>query len=371
MSKTERPENAPDDRQEIKPDLCVIGAGPGGLAAASAAAAFGVNVVLIERGPADGAIDGAMGGAMGSAMGGTMTREQWASALACQAFVAAAARALGSRQGLFRGDGAGMGSAVDFALLRAHLRTVVAAAAPERSRERINGLGVRVVEGEGRFTDARTVAVNRYDVRARRFVIATGSTPARPDIPGLAEVPYLTTETIFDLDACPRHLIVIGADSIGLALAQAFRRFGAAVTVLENATPLADADAECAAIVLDALAREGVAVRGGIAVKRLRRQPTGIDVDIGGDGGDETIEGSHVLLAAGRRPAIEALNLDAAGIRYSASGITVDSGLRTSNRQVYAIGDVAAMRCSAPRSTAAVTPLLSSPRPIRNWPRLD
>ena len=350
MSQTERQATTPDDRQEIKPDLCVIGAGTGGLAAASAAAAFGVNVVLIERGPMDGPKDDPMDGGMtGGYPGG--------GALACQAFIAAAARAhlvrqSLSRQGLF-GDAAGSegaGCTVDFAAVRAHVRAVVAAAAPEHSRERINGLGVRLVQGEGRFTDARTVAINDYDVRARRFVIATGSLPARPDIPGLADVPYLTTETVFELDACPRHLIVIGADSIGLALAQAFRRFGAEVTVLEKATPLPGADAECAAIVLDALRREGVAVRCGVAVKRLRRQHRGIEVDIGGDGaqgGDETIAGSHVLFAAGRRPNIEPLDLAAAGIRHDTSGIAVDRGLRTSNRQVYAIGDVT----GAPRAS--------------------
>ena len=325
MSASERQDNRQADRQDIRPDLCVIGAGTGGLAAAAAAAAFGVNVVLIERAPMVSAISGETSGAVsGEAFAG--------GALARQAFLAAAARARA-------------GKAVDFAAVRAAVRDAVAATAPERSRERLHGLGVRVLQGEGRFRDAATVTVNDYDVKARRFVIATGSSAAPPDIPGLAEVPYLTTASVFELDACPRHLVVIGATSAGLELAQGFRRFGAAVTVLEAATPLGDADAECAAIVLDALCREGIAVRCGVAVKRVGRRGDGIALDIGGDGGgEETIEASHILFAAGRRPNTEALALEAAGIRSDASGIKVDRGLRTSNRQVYAIGDVTGAR---------------------------
>lgn len=199
---------------------------------------------------------------------------------------------------------------------------------------------MRVLQGDCRFTDPHTVTVNGYDVRARRFIIATGSSPAPPDIPGLAAVPYLTTATVFALDACPRHLIVIGGDAVGLELAQAFRRFGAAVTVLERATPLAGADPECAAIVLAALARDGIAVRTGVEIKSVRGETAGIAIEIATDGGGETIEGSHILVAAGRRPNAETLGLDAAGIRHDARGIAVDRGLRTSNRQVYAIGEV-------------------------------
>ena len=241
-----------EQRQQIKPDICVIGAGAGGLAAASAAAAFGVNVVLIEK----------------AKMGGEALNS---GALPSKALLAAAARANACR------DAARFGIksprfGVDFAAVRAHVRDVVAAVEPQDSRERFNGLGVRVFAGEGRFTDAETVAVNGYDVKARRFVIATGSSPALPAIPGLADTPHLTNETIFDLAECPRHLIVIGADSIGLELAQAFRRFGAEVTVLEPAAPLAGADPECAS----RRARRARA-RGRRAALR-RRHPAGAPV---------------------------------------------------------------------------------------------
>ena len=311
---------AADERQEIRPDICVIGAGAGGLAAASAAAAFGVNVVLIEK----------------AKMGGDSLNS---GALPSKALLAAAARANALRNDArFCVKSARAG--VDFAAVRAHVHDVIAAVAPQDSRERFNGLGVRVIEGEGRFADADTVAVNGFHVKARRFVIATGSSPARPAIAGLAETAHLTSATVFDLAECPRHLIVIGAGSTGLELGQAFARLGAAVTVLERATPLADDDPECAAIVLDALVREGVTLRTGVKVAAVRRALARVQVDIVSETGEETIAGSHLLVAAGRRPNLENLDLDAAGIRYDPDGIVVDRGLRTSNKHVYAIGDV-------------------------------
>ena len=141
--------------------------------------------------------------------------------------------------------------------MHAHVHGVIAAIAPNDSTERFTGLGVHVIAGAARFTDARTVAVGDIEIKARRFVIATGSTAAVPPIPGLDDTPYLTNETIFELKACPEHLVVIGGGPIGLELAQAFRRLGADVTVLEAATPLAKDDPECAAIVLDAARARG------------------------------------------------------------------------------------------------------------------
>jgi pyruvate/2-oxoglutarate dehydrogenase complex dihydrolipoamide dehydrogenase (E3) component len=317
-------------RQEIRPDICVIGGGAGGLAAASAAAAFGVNVVLIENGK--------MGGEGG--------------ALPSKALLAAADRAQIARNGVARNGARYFTSparfGADYAAVRAHVHDAVAAVAPQDSPGRFKGLGVRIVEGEGRFTDPATVAVNGFDIKARRFVIATGSSPAMPPIPGLADVPYLTSETVFDLAECPRHLIVIGAGATGLELAQAFRRLGADVTVLEAAVPLAGDDSECSDIVLDALCREGVVIRSGVEVVRVRRALARLHVDIVSDVGqetpeekrEETIEATHILIAAGRRPNLDRLNLDAARIRFDLNGIRVDKRLRTSNKQVYAIGDV-------------------------------
>ena len=182
------------------------------------------------------------------------------------------------------------------------------------------------------------------DIKARRFVIATGGSPALPQIPGLAETPHLTDATVFELAACPRHLIVIGAGAVGLELAQAFRRLGADVTVLEAAVPLGGEDPECAGVVLAALAREGIVIRAGVTIARVRRALARVQVDIvaaaGGETIKETIEGTHILVAAGRCPNFDDLDLDAAGIAYEPDGITVDRRLRTSNKHVYAIGEV-------------------------------
>jgi pyruvate/2-oxoglutarate dehydrogenase complex dihydrolipoamide dehydrogenase (E3) component len=230
---------------------------------------------------------------------------------------------------------------IDFARVRAHVRGVIAAIAPNDAKERFTGLGVRVIAGTAQFKDATTIAVgDAFEIKARRFVIATGSTPAIPPIAGLADAPYLTNETIFDLAECPSHLVVIGAGAVGLELAQAFRRLGAAVTVLDAATPLAKDDPECAAIVLDQLAREGVTIRSGVAVQRVAGADGRVQVVIGGTA-QETIEGSHLLVATGRTPNVADLGLDRAGIACEPRGIVVDRRLRTTNKRVYAIGDVA------------------------------
>jgi pyruvate/2-oxoglutarate dehydrogenase complex dihydrolipoamide dehydrogenase (E3) component len=321
----------PGQPREIKPDICVIGAGAGGLSAAAAAAAFGVPVVLIEK----------------TRMGGESLN---GGALSSKALIAAAEHANALRNGARFGVKS-VRSGVDFAAVRAHMREVVAAVAPQDSRERFTGLGVRVIEGAARFTDRNTVAVDGFAIKARRFVIATGSSPALPAIPGLADTPHLTNETVFDLADCPRHLIVIGGSAVGLELAQAFRRLGAEVTVLDAGTPLAGDDPECAAVVLDALAREGVTLHAGVKIAQVRRALARVQVDIATPEGETTIEGSHLLVAAGRRPNVEDLDLDAAGIRYALTGIGVDRRLRTSNKRVYAIGDVT----DGPKSTHLAT----------------
>src|SRR5256714_1992713 len=218
--------------ERLTPDICVIGAGSGGLSVAAAAAAFGVPVVLIEKGK----------------MGGDCLNY---GCVPSKALLAAAKRAEAFRRAAPFGIAA-QRPGVDFARVHAHVHGVIAAIAPNDSRERFTGLGVRVIEGAARFKNRRTVAVgDGIEIRARRFVIASGSVPALPPIAGLETVPYLTNETIFDLTTCPEHLIVIGAGPIGLELAQAFRRLGAEVTVLEAAEPLAREDPECAATVLD------------------------------------------------------------------------------------------------------------------------
>jgi pyruvate/2-oxoglutarate dehydrogenase complex dihydrolipoamide dehydrogenase (E3) component len=306
----------------LKPDICVIGAGSGGLSVAAAAAAFGVPVVLIEKGK----------------MGGDCLNY---GCVPSKALLAAAKHASEPRRAAPFGLTLPRAE-IDFAKVNAHVKAVIAAIAPNDSKERFTGLGVQVIEGAARFKDATTVTVgDKFEVKARRFVIATGSTPAVPPIPGLAEAPYLTNETIFELKRCPDHLLIIGAGPIGLELAQAFRRLGAKVTVLEAAAPLAKDDPECAGIVLDHLARDGIAIRAGAKVTRIGHTDGKIQAVIETSETEETIEASDLLIAAGRRANVDGLDLEKAGITYGPAGIVVDKRLKTTNKKVYAIGDAA------------------------------
>lgn len=310
--------------EPLKPELCIIGAGAAGLSVAAAAAAFGVPTVLIEK----------------SRMGGECLNS---GCVPSKALLAAAKRAEVYR------DGARFGviseaPTVEFRQVDDHIHRVIDAIAPNDSMERFTGLGVRVIEGAARFRDPRTVVVGpehdvTYEIVARRFVIATGSQPAVPNIPGLDEVPYFTNETIFEAREQPKHLIIIGAGPNGLELAQAFRRLGSDVTVLEREQPLGREDRECSAVVLDALAREGVVVRSGVAIERVRRLSQRIELVLGGEKQD-VIQGTDLLIAAGRRPHIEGLDLDAAQVQHLPDGIAINKRFATSNSHVYAIGDV-------------------------------
>src|SRR5215469_13281172 len=292
--------------ERLQPDICVIGAGSGGLSVAAAAAAFGVSVVLVEK----------------NKMGGECLNT---GCVPSKALIAAGKRAHALADARAFGVSAGPAD-VDFAKVHRHVHDVIAAIAPNDSKERFNGLGVRVIAGAARFKDRNTVVVgDGIEIAARRFVIATGSSPALPPIAGLEAVPHLTNETVFDLTARPEHLIVIGAGAIGLELAQAFHRLGAAVTVLEAGEPLA---------------REGVIVRSNVTVARVEGTGAKIKVVLAGDG-EEAIEGSHLLIATGRRANTDGLALERARIVCDRNGIKVNKRLKTTNRHVYAIGDVA------------------------------
>lgn len=308
--------------ERLNPDICVIGAGSGGLSVAAAAAAFGVSVVLVEKGK----------------LGGDCLNT---GCVPSKSLIAAGNRARAIAEADIFGVSA-KSPDVDFGSVHKHVHNVIAAIAPNDSKERFTGLGVRVIEGVARFKNKKTVLVGEgTEIRARRFVIATGSSPTLPPIPGLEATPHLTNETVFDLTTRPEHLIVIGAGPIGLELAQAFRRLGSAVTVLEAAQPLAREDAECAVVVLDALVREGVELRSGVAVIRVEGAGTKVKVIIRDGDAERAIEGSHLLVATGRRASTDGLDLEQAGIEHDGHGIVVDKRLKTANKRVYAIGDVA------------------------------
>jgi pyruvate/2-oxoglutarate dehydrogenase complex dihydrolipoamide dehydrogenase (E3) component len=302
----------------LAPDLCIIGAGSAGLAVAAGAAQMGAAVVLVERG----------------LMGGDCLNF---GCVPSKSLLAAARLADLAR----RAAALGITSArpeVDFAAAADGVQGVIAAIAPNDSVERFEGLGVRVLRREARFTSPSTIRAGDIEIRPRRFVIAAGSFPAVPAIPGLADVRYLTNETIFVNRERPNHLIVIGGGPIGIEMAQAHCRLGARVTVLDVGPVLPRDDPELVASLAGRLVSEGIAIRPGVAIAGIERDGDTIVIRLA-DG--ERIAGSHLLVAAGRRPSIEALDLPAAGIEATAQGITVDARLRTTNRRAFAIGDVA------------------------------
>ncbi len=302
-------------------DICVIGAGSGGLSVAAAAAQFGEKVVLIEKGK----------------MGGDCLNY---GCVPSKALLAAAGHAHAFTSGEAFGI-APQKPKVDFARVNDHVRSVIAAIEPHDSQERFEGLGVTVIRAAGRFVDGATVEADGQRITARRFVIATGSSPAAPPIPGLDKVDYLTNETLFDNRELPDHLIIIGGGPIGMEMAQAHRRLGAQVTVLEAFTPLGKDDPELTAIVLDHLKAEGINIRAGVKISNVASSGKGVTITLEGEGGKpEILTGSHLLVAAGRKPNVDGLNLEAAGIEFDRRGIKVDSSLKTTNRKVYAIGDV-------------------------------
>ncbi|MCS7266818.1 MAG: FAD-dependent oxidoreductase [Geminicoccaceae bacterium] len=301
----------------LHPDLCVIGGGAGGLALASGAAQLGASVVLVER----------------DRLGGDCL---FSGCVPSKALLAAARRAQQMREAGAFGIRA-VEPDIDFAAVMEGVRTVIGAIAAHDSPERFERLGVRVLFANARFVNPREVRAGRWRIRARRFVIATGSRPALPAIPGLEDLPHFTTDTIFAIRERPGHLLVLGAGAVGCELAQAFRRLGTRVTLLDEATMLAREDELLVEHLRRAFREEGIVVRERAVVRRVEPGPT-LVLTVP-DSGEERVSGTHLLLATGRRPAIEDLDLEAAGIRYSAAGIAVDPRLRTSNPRVYAIGD--------------------------------
>jgi pyruvate/2-oxoglutarate dehydrogenase complex dihydrolipoamide dehydrogenase (E3) component len=306
--------------QNVEADFCIIGAGSGGLTLAAAAAAFGQRVVLIEK----------------HKMGGDSLNY---GSIPSKALLAAAKRANAMRTALPFGIRA-VEPLIDLAGVRQHVKDVIARLSPNASAERFTGLGVRVIAAPAKFVDQSTVVAGDFRIKARRFVVATGSSPRIPEISGLAEVPYFTTESIFENAAPIAHLIIIGGGASGIELAQAYRRLGSRVTVLDAAQALGDEDPELALVLLTRLNSEGIVIREGVGIKRVSGERGRIFVEIETADGADRIEGSDLLIATGRKANVANLGLEAAGIKATGDGITVNAGLRTRNRRVYAIGDV-------------------------------
>ncbi|MCF6344214.1 MAG: FAD-dependent oxidoreductase [Devosiaceae bacterium] len=306
--------------QFLTTDLCVIGAGSGGLSVAAAAAAFGSDVILVEKGK----------------MGGDCLNY---GCVPSKALIAASKKA-------YEGVNAEKFGVIfekpkiDYTKVQAHISEIIAQIAPHDSVERFEGLGVKVIKGEGRFIDKNTLEVNETKITARRFIIATGSSPAIPPINGLDRVNYFTNETIFELTKLPKHLIIIGGGIIGVELAQAYSRLGAKVSIVEKFSVLENQDEELSSIIINALKKEGVKIYQQAEIKKISNEKQQINLEFEFEGITKNIKGSELLIATGRKSNIKNLGLEKANVEFNKAGIITDPSLKTSNKKIFAIGDV-------------------------------
>ena len=298
-------------------DLVVIGAGSAGLSVAAGAVQMGARVVLIE----------------GGELGGDCLNT---GCVPSKALIEAARRAKGAASAKKLGVSC-HDVTVNYASVMRHVRETIAAIEPHDSQERFVGLGVRVIRGYAEFASKNSVRVGDETITARRIVVATGATPIVPSINGLDAVAYFTNETFFEIHDRPDHLIIIGGGPIGVEMAQAHAQLGIKTTLIERFKILPREILETREIVRSKLLQDGVTVVENCNVSSIKENEA-IKAITSGDG--QVVEGSHILVAAGRRANVQGLNLSAAGIETTDVGIKVDDSLRTTNRAVYAIGDV-------------------------------
>jgi pyruvate/2-oxoglutarate dehydrogenase complex dihydrolipoamide dehydrogenase (E3) component len=302
----------------IKTDVCIIGGGSGGLSIAAGAAQMGAKVVLLE----------------GHKMGGDCLNY---GCVPSKALIAAGKQAYAMNHGAQYGVKEIMPT-VDYAAAKDHVHKVIETISPVDSVERFEGLGVKVIQEFGRFISKTEVQAGATVIKARRFIVATGSGPFVPPIPGIDETTHFTNENIFDLRTRPDHLIVIGGGPVGMEMAQAHVRLGSKVTVIEGAKAMGNDDPEMAAIVLDRMREEGVEIVEGAQAEKLSKKDGVITVTT--PKGDFT--GTHLLMAVGRKVNIEKLDLDKGGVEYHRGGVKVGGNLKSvTNKRVYAVGDAA------------------------------
>ncbi|THF93599.1 MAG: dihydrolipoamide dehydrogenase, partial [Sulfitobacter sp. SK025] len=302
----------------IKTDVLVIGAGSGGLSVAAGASQMGADVVLLE----------------GHKMGGDCLNY---GCVPSKALIMSGKAAHAQRHSAQYGVTNARGE-VDYAAAKDFVSDVIAQIAPVDSQERFEGFGVKVIRAYGRFISNNEVQAGDTVIKARRIVIATGSSPLIPPIQGLDKTPYETNETLFDLRDKPEHLLIIGGGPVGMEMAQAHVRMGCKVTVIEGDKALSKDDPELAGIALQSYKDEGVEIAEGALAEQISGTAGAIEVRVK-DG--RVFKGSHLLVAVGRSANIANLDLEKAGVETERNGIKVDASLRTRNRKVYAIGDVA------------------------------
>ncbi len=303
-----------------KVDICVIGAGSGGLSVAAGAAQLGAKVALIEA----------------RKMGGDCLNY---GCIPSKALLAAAKRA-----SIFRSSQAfgikPIEPTVDFEKVHDHVHAVMATIAPQDSAERFEKLGVKVILEQARFLSPTLLQAGPHHIQAKYFVIATGSSPAITPLPGIEKVPYLTNETLFNLKKKPEHLIVVGGGPIGCEMAQAYRMLGVKTTILEASSLLSKEDSDLVSVLRNRLISDGINVFENVNVLSLKQDKKSLLIQIEYKRHEITLEGSHLLMATGRKPNVQDLGLENAGVSYTPRGIKVDKRLRTSNKKIFAIGDV-------------------------------
>jgi pyruvate/2-oxoglutarate dehydrogenase complex dihydrolipoamide dehydrogenase (E3) component len=307
-------------KADLRPDLCIIGGGPGGLALALGAAARGRSVVLVEK----------------AALGGRRLTDAIP-----RHVLLAASRAATLARGAATFGIAAEAPQIDFARVRQHAAAELAAIAPNYTQARLEAMNVKVIRAAGRFTRPDTCEAGGEKIMARHFAVATGSVEKILPIPGFDLVRPLNCAALCALEYPPRCLIVIGADPEGLALAQALRRLGGEAIVLAEGEIFAPEDEELAAPVRAAFAHDGVVVHEDVRISRIEPDGDGVRVFVAAARHEKRVAGSHILVAAGRAPAVEGLGLAVAKVRYDESGIETDASLTTSNRRIHAIGAVA------------------------------
>lgn len=308
-------------KQTISCDIAIIGGGAGGLSVAAAAAQLGMKVVLAEAGK----------------MGGDCLN---AGCVPSKALLAAAKVA----HAFTRADRFGIKNVtptIDFAGVMAHVAEVVAKIEPHDSIKRFSQLGVNVILDRAEFIDTNTLGVGDTKIRARYFVVATGSSPAVPAIPGIHDVPYLTNESIFSLNEKPAHLVIIGAGPIGCEMAQAFSFLGVNVTILEAATMMPRDEVELVELLRNEFIHSRIVLHENTKIINVSKNMNGVDIVIDKNGQQSVISGSHLLVAAGRKANVDGLALEKANVVFNEKGVQVDSRLRSTNKKIFAIGDVA------------------------------
>lgn len=308
-------------KKNIHVDLCVIGGGAAGLSVAAGAAQMGFDVALVEKNK--------MGGDCLNT-GCIPSKSLLAAAKAAQTFRKAEIFGIKSAE-----------PEIDFAAVNDYVRHVIKTIEPHDSPERFEAMGVKVVRGEACFTGPHCLRADDMKITARYFVIATGSRAVLPPISGLDAKKALTNETIFNLREKPDHLIIIGGGPIGMEMAQAHRRLGCSVTILDIATVMPKDDPELAAIVRGALEEEGVRIIEKTNIRRIEHGEDGVAVRMEKEGKESILRGTRLLIAAGRAPNVEDMGLEKAGVQYDKKGIKTDARLRTSQKHIYAAGDVA------------------------------